>query len=203
MSSAARIWLTCGLLTAVAVTLVLLLRSEPEAEAAKGPEAPAPLTDAEVRLYIEIMPQITQFCADAAAEFQRQRQAKGVDYEGESLGMAVQAKVDALLEKRHLTRIDWDRISKRVEYAVNTVRAVEQLEKSRRSLEEQVAMKKSLLAHLGDQKEREATRKEIESLEALLSGKGPPLSERDRKLIRQFWRSLDAATPQSGPPTGK
>lgn len=195
----ARVWLTCALGTAVIVALALVFKNRPDTDAqAKGPEAPSPLSEEEVRLYIQIMPRIDEICRNMVPLFQRERVQNKGHVDAEAYGVLPQ--VEALLERHHLTLEDWDRLSKRVEYAVNTIRAAAELERSRTDIEEQVKMKKALLPALAQEDQRKDIEKEIGQLEALLSGEGPPLSDQDRELMRRYWRALDAATPRVGPP---
>ena len=67
-------------------------------------------------------------------------------------------------------------------------------------MEERKRMKEALLLNLAREDEREMVKKEIAELQALLDGGGPALSDRDRELIRQYWKALDAAAPGVGPP---
>ena len=196
-----RIWLTCALATAVVVVAVILVTNRPEAEANGDgpPKPPPPLTEQEVRTYIEIMPQIRQMFGDLAMEFQRERVANDGKADETAFQIKSQAQVDALLESRHLTRETWDKVRKRVEYAVDAVRAVPQLLEARPQIEEKIALKKALLAKLARADERAMIEKEIKDLEGLLEGKGPPLLDQDRDLVGQYWRALDEAVPQRGP----
>ncbi len=195
-----RVWLTCALVTAAVVAVVLILTNRPAAEAdgPRAPKAPPPLSEQEIRTYIDIMPQMTQILKDIAMKFQAGRRPG--DAADEELGVEAQAQVAALLERRHLTPDAWERLQRRVEYAINAVRARDQLERERAGMEERKKMKEALLENLAREDERELVRKEIAELQALLDGGGPALTDRDRELIRQYWRALDAAAPQVGPP---
>lgn len=200
-----RVWLTCALATGVVVAAVILLTNRPAAEAdgQHRPKPPSPLSEQEVRTYIDVMPQLTRTLGDIAAEYQRERVKHGgnLDEAAEkALDIKAQGLVDALFAGRGLTRETWQRLSERVEYAVNALRALPELEKARPEIEEQITIKKTLLANLGQADERAMVEKEIGKLEALLEYKGPPLLERDRDLIRRYWRDLDSAVPQRGPP---
>jgi hypothetical protein len=181
----------------VAVALVLTNRPPAEANGPKGPRAPAALTEQEVRAYIEIAPDIQRKLGDVAAQYEIARRQGQVD--AEALGMQAAAHVDALLERRHLTRESWERLSKRVEYAVNAVRAAEELERERPGMEERLHLKKELLKRLAREDERKRVEQEIRELEALLEGGGPLLLDQDRELIRQYWKAVNAAAPQVGP----
>lgn len=192
-----RVWLTCALAAAAVVAVVLVLTSRPAAEAdgPKAPRAPAPLSEQEVRTYIIVMPQLTNLLRDIAVKFQIARRAGPVDPDA----FGGEAEVDALLERHHLTRETWQQLSRRVEYGVNAVRAADQLEGERDGMEERKRLKEALLVKLAREDERKEVEKEIREIEALLEGGGPPLSEEDRELIRQYWKALDAAAPQVGP----
>ncbi len=194
-----RVWLTCALAAAAVVAVILLLtnRRDADADGPKGIRAPPPLSEQEVRTYIEVMPQLQHILGNIAAEFQAARSRGPVDEE--AFGMKAQAQVDALLGRRHLTRESWQRLSERVEYAVNAVRAAAEFDTARAGIEERIELKKALLGRLAREDERVGVRKEIAEAEALLAGGGPPLLERDRELIRQYWTALDAAAPQVGP----
>jgi hypothetical protein len=198
-----RVWLTCALATGVVVAVILVLTNKPGAKAdgALPPKPPPPLSEQEVRTYVEIMPQITRMFQDLAMEFQRARVMNDGNVDDAAFQIKSQGQVDALLERRHLTRETWDALRKRVEYAVDAVRAVGQLEEARPGIEEKIALKKALLVKLGRPDERAIVEKEIKDLEGLLEGKGPPLLDQDRDLIRQYWRALDEAVPPRGPPT--
>ena len=199
MASSPRVWLTCAFAAAATVSVVLVLSSRPDAEAKgpKGPRPPAPLSEQEVRSYIEVSPRIQGLLGDIAAKFEIGR-IQG-EAAAEALGMQAAAQVDALLERRHLTRESWERLSKRVEYAVNAVRAAEELEKERAGIEERLHLKKELLKKLAREDERKAVEQEVREVEALLAGGGPLLLDQDRELIRQYWKSLDSAVPRVGP----
>ena len=195
-----RVWLTCAVVTAAVVAVVLVLTNRPAAEAdgPRAPKAPPPLSEQEVRAYIDINPQITHILGDVARRFQATRRPG--DATDDALGMQAQAQVAALLERRHLSPEAWERLQRRVEYAINAVRAQDQLENERGAMEERKRMKEALLGNLAREDEKEMVRKEIAELEALLEGRGPALSDRDRELIRQYWKALDAAAPGVGPP---
>ncbi len=195
-----RVWLTCALVAAAVVAVVLVLTSRPDAVAdgPKAPQAPPPLSEQEVRAYIDVMPQIQRMLGDIAVEFEIARRAGPVD--AEAFGEKAQAQVDALLEKRHLTREMWERLSRRVEYGINAVRAAGLLESERAGMEERKRLKQELLKSLAREDERKLVEKEIREIEALLEGGGPALSDADRELLRQYWKPLDAAAPQVGPP---
>lgn len=198
----ARVWLTCAFATAGVVVAVLLFRDRPDAGAdgPAPPKPPPPLSEQEVRTYVEIQPQITRMLGDLAMEFQRERVMNDGNVDEAAFRIKSQSQVDALLERRHLTRDTWDKLRRRVEYAVDVVRAGPELEEARPRIEEQIAIKRELLAKLAREDERAMVEKEVKDLEALLEGKGPPLSEQDRDLVRQYWRALDEAVPQRGPP---
>ena len=200
MASSPRVWLTCAVAAAAVVAVVLLLTNRPPAEAdgpPKGPRPPSPLTEQEVRAYIEVAPQIQRMLGDVAARYEILRRQGQVD--AEALGMEAAAQVDALLERRHLTRESWERVQKRVEYAVNAVRAAEELEAERPGMEERLYLKKELLKRLAREDERKRVEQEIHELEALLAGGGPLLLDQDRELIRQYWKAVNAAAPKVGP----
>lgn len=199
-----RVWLTCVLATGVVVASVVLLANKPAANAdgPKAPKPPPPLSEQEVRTYIDVMPQLTALFGDIAVEYQRERVQRGGNLDEateKALDAKAQGLADALLERRGLTRATWQRLSERVEYAVNALRAVPEIESVRPEIEEKIAIKRKLLSNLGDPGERGIVEKEIADLEALLAYEGPPLLDRDRDLIRRYWRDLDAAVPRRGP----
>lgn len=197
-----RVWLTCALATGVVVAAILILTNRPDATAdgPAPPKPPPPLSEQEVRTYVEIMPQITRLFGDLAMEFQRERMMNDGNVDEAAFQIKSQGLIDALLERRHLTRETWDTLRKRVEYAVDVVRAGPELEEARPKIEEQIALKRALLVKLARADERATVENEIKDLEALLEGSGPPLLEQDRDLIRQYWRALDEAVPRRGPP---
>ena len=107
-----RVWLRCALATAVAVACVILLTGPPQ--------PPPPLSEQDVRIYVEVMPQIQRALGEIADKFEVARlQSRG---DAEALGMQAAAQVDALLERHGFTRETWERLSKRVEQAVNNAR---------------------------------------------------------------------------------
>lgn len=198
-----RVWLTCALATAAVVAAVLLLTDKPDAKAdgIRPPEPPPRLSEQEVRTYIELMPEIKRRLGEVAIEFQRARERNDLKVDEAEFGIRSQAIIDSLIEQRHLTRETWEKLQKRVAYAVDVVRATGQdLEVERAGIEERLGMKRALLPKLAREDEREALEKEIRYLEDLLAGKGPPLLDEDRDLVRQYWRALDLAVPRRGPP---
>ncbi len=197
-----RVWLTCALATAAVVAVVLVLTNRPAAEAdgPLAPKAPPPLSEQEIRTYIDIMPQIRHMLGDIAMKFEIERRAGNGNVDAEAFGAQAQAHVAALLERRHLTPEAWERLQARVEYAINAVRAAQQLEQERSAMDVRKHMKEELLKSLAREDERALVRKEIAEIQALLDGGGPPLRDRDRELIRQYWGALDAAAPEVGPP---
>jgi len=198
----ARVWLTCALATGIVIAAVLTFtkRQDAEADGPAPPKPPPALSEQEVRTYVEIMPQITGLFGDLAMEYQRERVRNDGNVDQAAFEIKSQALVDALLERRHLTRETWDTLRKRVEYVVDVVRAGPELEEARPKIEEQIALKRALAQKLARADERAAVEKEIKDLEALLEGKGPPLLDQDRDLVRQYWRALHEAVPQRGPP---
>jgi len=82
-----RVWLRCALATAVAVACVILLTGPPQ--------PPPPLSEQDVRIYVEVMPQIQRALGEIADKFEVARlQSRG---DAEALGMQAAAQVDALL----------------------------------------------------------------------------------------------------------
>ncbi|HEX5136166.1 MAG TPA: hypothetical protein VFY93_04280 [Planctomycetota bacterium] len=197
-----RIWLTCVLATGVIVAVVLALgkRGEEKPSVPTAPQAPPPLTEQEVRTYVELQPQITKELGDLAMQFQLSRVQNDGNVDEAAFQVRSQALIDSMLEKRHLTRETWEKLRKRVEYAVDVVRSVPELEEARPDLEEKIRMKEMLVGKLAKEDERAAVQKEIDNLKALLEGGGPPLSDEDRDLVRQYWRALNEAVPPRGPP---
>jgi hypothetical protein len=198
-----RVWLTCALATAVVVAAILVVTSKPAAKAddPAPPKPPSRLSEQEIRTYIEMQPEITRVLGEIVMEFQRERVMNEGNADEAAFKVKSQSAVDALLERRHLTRETWDVLRRRVEYAVDVVRSGTELEEARPEIEEKIGMKKALLPKLAREDERAMVEKEIKDLEALLEGRGPPLLDEDRDLLRQYWRSLDAAVPPRGPPT--
>jgi hypothetical protein len=199
-----RVWLTCALATAAVVVAVLLVTDRPDAEA-DGPPArrPAsPLSEQEVRTYLEVMPRYTEVTGRVALEYQRQRQLNPGKPDTGALAARVGGEIDALLEKRHLTRETWRTLEQRVEYVVNAVRGRQQFDEERAGMEERLAMKKALLGKLAPN-DRAGVEEEIRNLETLLKEGGPPVLEQDVALVRQFWAALDAVVPTRGPPRKK
>jgi hypothetical protein len=197
-----RVWLTCALATAAVVAAILVVTGRPDAKAdgPGPPKPPPPLSEQEVRTYIEIQPQVRKMLGDLAMEYQRERVMNDGNVDDAAFQVRSQALVDALLERRHLTRETWDMVRRRVEYAVDVVRSGPELLQARPEIEEKIALKRALLAKLALEEERAMVEKEIKDLEALLEGQGPPLLDQDRDLIRQYWRALDEAVPPRGPP---
>jgi hypothetical protein len=197
-----RIWLTCAVATGVIVVAVLTLgkHRDDKPPVPAAPEAPPPLTEQEVRTYVELQPVITKEFGDLAMQFQLARIQNDGNVDEAAFQIKSQALIDSLLEKRHLTRETWEKLRKRVEYAVDVVRSGPELEEARPDLEEKIRMKQALLDKLAKEDERAAVQKEIDNLKALLEGGGPPLSDEDRDLVRQYWRALNEAVPPRGPP---
>jgi len=200
-----RIWLTCAVATGAIVAIVLALgkRGDDKPPVVPPPQAPPPLTEQEVRTYVELNPLITKALGDLAMQFQMERARNNLKVDEAALQVKSQALIDSMIEKRHLTRETWERLRKRVEYAVDVVRSAADLEEARAGIEERIQMKQALLDKLAKEDERAAVQKEIDDLNALLTGAGPPLSDEDRELVRQYWRALNDAVPPRGPPKKK
>jgi hypothetical protein len=197
----ARVWLTCFVVTALVVGGVIVFQNRaPKADGAQLREAPTPLTEDEIRTYIAVMPEIQRILQDVGAEVQAERRRTGGQFDEAAFGVKSRSAVDALLEKYHLTEETWDKLSKRVEYVVEAIRFVEEREEARPRIEEQITMKKALLANLGKKEDRDQLEKEIEGLEKSLTYEGPPVRQADIDLARQYWRTLDPACPRRTPP---
>jgi hypothetical protein len=197
-----RVWLTCALATGIVVAVILVVTDNPDtkADGPAPPKPPPPLTEQEVRTYVEIQPQITRKLGALAMEFERERIANDGNVDEAAFRIKSQAQRDALLESRHLTAETWDALRRRVEYAVDVVRSGTELQEARPEIEEKIGMKRALLPKLAREDERAMVEKEIKDLEALLEGQGPPLLAEDRDLVRQYWRALAEAVPPRGPP---
>jgi len=196
-----RVWITCALVTAAVVAIIVVVTSRRDAEAngadPKLPRAPAPLSEQEIRTYIDVMPGIKDGLGRIAVQLQAARVRGTVDER--AFQIKSQALVDSILERSHLTRDSWYQLSERVEYAVNARRASEELEKARPELEEKLRLKRAALESLAHDR-RADVEKEIADLERLLASNGPPLSQRDKELVNQFWATLSELVPRRGSP---
>jgi len=200
-----RVWLTCAIVTAAVVAAVFIFtsltdRPAAEADGQRPPKAPPPLSEQEVRTYLDVMPEIRSELGHIVNEYQRERIRNNGKVDDAGFQIKTQSLIDSILERSHLTRETWHPLSERVEYAVNVLRAEAELEKARPEMEQRLKLRKAALATAASDDDRPAAEKEIRDLEARLAGKGQPLSPQDRDLIRQYWSSLDAAVPPRGPP---
>jgi len=196
-----RVWITCALVTAAVVAIIVVVTSRRDAEAngddPKLPRAPAPLSEQEIRTYLDVMPGIKDGLGRIAVQLQTERVRGTVDEK--AFQIKSQALVDSILERNHLTRDSWFQLSERVEYVVNARRASEELEKARPELEEKLRLKRAALESLAHDR-RADVEKEIADLERLLDSTGPPLSQRDKELVNQFWATLSELVPRRGSP---
>jgi hypothetical protein len=197
----ARIWLVCALAVAGVVGLVLWLTAEDAVKPKPRRQPPySPLSEQEVRAYLEVSPRMIQLLGKAAEAHVRRMAENRKEVPDPEGDLQMQAEIDALLERNHLTRETWRRLSQRIEYAVNVVRGEAELEKSRAEIEEGIRLKKDLLTTLKEPEARKSVEAEIRAVEARLAGEGPLLAEQDRELIRGYWRDLDATVPHTGAP---
>jgi len=197
-----RVWLVCAIVVAAVVAAVLLLTSdggEPQA-GPRRPKPPSQLAESELRLYIDVTEEVMNVFRKYADLHTAEMIATQGNVDEEALGRKSQVEIDTLLEKYHLTRETWRALSDRVEYAVNVIRAEETAPARVAEIEEQIALKRELLSKVTDPRDRAMIEEEIRAAEAQLSAGTMPLLDRDKELIRQYWRDLDRLAPRRGAP---
>lgn len=198
----ARVWIVCALVVAAVVAAVLLLTpggGDPPA-GPRRPQPPSPLQERELRLYVDVSEEMMKLFRKYADMHTAEMIATQGNVDEEALGRRSQVEFDTLLEKYHLTRETWRAVSDRVEYAVNVVRAEDNAASRAAEIEEQIALKRDLLAKVTHPDDRAAIEEEIRAAEAQLAAGTLPLLDRDKELIRQYWRDLDRLAPQRGAP---
>jgi len=197
-----RVWLVSALVVAAVVALVLYFTSDVKTPH-DGPhklKPPSPLREADVRLYVDVMEEMMNLFRKYADMHTAEMIATQGNVDEEALGQKSQVEFDTLLEKYHLTRATWKALSDRVEYAVNVVRAEETAETRKAEIEEQIALKQELLSKVTDPEDRATIEVEIRAAQAQLEAGTLPLLDRDKELIRQYWRDLDRLAPRRGAP---
>lgn len=189
-----------GLLVTVLVVLVLVLTksSEPEPRRPERPPAPSPLTEQEVRTYIAVGPQIYAVLAAAVPELAPG--SEGVDRA--ELGRQIRAAVGVILENNHLTHESWNRLSRRVEHAVDVVRWRAEAQERNADLDARIQQKEALL-RFAKGKARQPIEADIQALKDQRADEGPALLKRDVDLVRSFWSDLERIVPARGSPPKK
>lgn len=161
------------------------------------PPRPAPLTEREVRKYLEVMPQLNSMLGRIADEYQKQHAAGEVN---EAFGTYSQQRITDLLAQCHVTRASFDRLRRRVEGVVDAVIQEKQLAARRKELDGKIAEKKQQLAMVKDEKTRELLRNDIAEFQRQREMPAPAIDPADRELVKSFWRDLEKAVPPTAPP---
>jgi chromosome segregation ATPase len=159
--------------------------------------APAPLTESEVRKYLEVMPQLNEMLGRIAREYEERRRAGQAD---EAFGTYSQQRITELLAQCHVTREQFDRLRRRVEGVVDAIREEKQLEARREELDRKIAEKKRHLEMVKDEKTRELLENDIAEFKRQQEMPAPPIRPADRELVKSFWRDLEKAVPRTAPP---
>lgn len=179
-----RVWVTSALLVAIAVGAVLYFTSGPDPEPPPPRPlrfVPDPLAEWEVRRYLEVFPELDRLLKEHAS---RLEDATGA--------------VHDLLARRSMTPGDWDVLWRRVEDAVNRVRAVDDWPQGSERLRETIAQRERMLADAQGATKEQLT-KDVAFLKEALERGPPPVHPKELELLRSFWNDLDRIVPTVGP----
>ncbi|MHC4549619.1 MAG: hypothetical protein ACYTEZ_12675 [Planctomycetota bacterium] len=199
-----RVWIVSALVVAAVVAGILIFTGgeTPTGGRRKGPPPPSPLMEAEVRTYIAIQPKLLSALYQIAEEVQAQRVERGGSFDQEYFARRSQAVRDAILAEHHVTPESWDRLRRRVEYAVDVLRWGDEAKQRNADLDVRIEQKEGLL-ELTTGKQRELLEADLEALRRQRAGEGPPLLPRDVELIKSFWSDLAQLAPRRGAPPKK
>jgi hypothetical protein len=185
-----RAWVVSFLIVAVAVgaTLWYLDRNDgnEREQQPRPPAAPRQVLDAEsIEAYIRIQSEIDRVLARAIAD------GSISTPEG---GEANRAEIHGLLQKHGYSAGSWDRVRRRVENAVVTMRAQKNRPERLAEIDREISVKEAALDGASDSV-REQLEKDIAMLRALKESK-VALHEADIALLERYWTDLDRIAPR-------
>jgi hypothetical protein len=198
-----RPWIVSAVVVAIVAGAVIyfLDRDDETTRGGKRPVAQqprrAPLTEAEVRKYLEVMPQLNDMLGRIAREYEQLRLAGKTN---EALGTYSQQRINELLAQCHVSRESFDRLRRRVEGVVDALVKEKQLAARREELDRKIAEKEQHLAMVKDEKTRELLQNDIAEYKRQREMPAPTIAPADRELVKSFWRDLEKAVPPTAPP---
>ena len=192
-----RVWVVSALVVAAIAGGVLLLASDPAPandDALRKPKPPTPLSEKEVRKYMEVRTREKVIFNAAAGRF------------GGPNPVNVPAEMKKLLRGNQLTAADWNHLRNRVEFVVGILRYERNTEKRRARIEREIRKKEVVLEDArskGFEELEQKVTEDIELLQTSLDAVARPIADSDRALVNKFRKTLFELVPPSGPPSGK
>jgi len=184
-----RVWITSFLAVAVIVGGILLFtRDEQPAKASGSDGAPVlrqTITANDVLQYLEVYPKVDAITLAAIQS-------------GDPTRANIREEVAVVLNAHSLSFETWESLYKRVEDAVNAIRAEKNNPKRLGEIQTRIAAKQLALTD-AEGNFKEQLEKDIAALEAVRDRKLRGLNDVDREVVMRYWAQLNEIAPLPRP----
>ena len=181
-----RSWILSFAAVAIAVGAILFFTREEQPKKQPGPIGeqtyPQSITTNDVLKYLEVQPKINAI-TDALASAD------------DPTRVDIKDRIREVLTLNSLSEASWDELWKRVENAINGVRAEKESPARIAKIQARIDAKKAALAAAGG-KLKEQIEKDLAGLEAARDRAIRPIHPSDREVIMRFWDQLNRIAPR-------
>ena len=197
-----RPWILSLLATALVVSGALALYPRGRERPSKGTPATvpglAPLTEADVRTFIEVQGKMLGIFQGASADLmQRVREGKTMEEAAAALKPLVKQAQLTILIEYHKDLKWYEFANQRISKAVDAVRFSNPEEPLRKQLEREIDQAERLFKAAIDEEKKLAHADQIARLKRSMKDKKDQAPLSDQQLVHGYWQALDALVPRT------
>ena len=197
-----RPWMLSLIATVLVVggALALYPRDRERPPGGRRPTVPGalPLTEADVRTFIEVQPRMLNIFRGASAHVVAMLKNGSTMEEAQAeLQPLIELEQLKILVEYHRDLKWYEFASARISMAVKVLRFEDPNDKTRKKLEKAIRQEERLYKHAVDEKLKRAHADKIDALKRELRDWPHQAPERDKQLVRSFWEDLNDLVPRT------